>query len=180
MKLIVLDMDDTLYLERDYVRSGFKAVGALVSKKYGIDDPSNWLWQQFEAGVRGNTFDLLIKQYGLPTAVIGELVTAYRDHKPSIELEGDAREFLHHWHGRAPLALVTDGYFPGQRSKVEALGIAPFFDEVVLTDERGPEWSKPSPRSFAYLQEHFGAAADECVYIGDNPHKDFHGPRELG
>ena len=26
--VVVFDLDDTLYLERDYVRSGFRAVGA--------------------------------------------------------------------------------------------------------------------------------------------------------
>ena len=33
---VVFDVDDTLYLERDYVRSGFRAVGVWASRWLGL------------------------------------------------------------------------------------------------------------------------------------------------
>ena len=57
---IVFDIDDTLYLERDYVRSGFAHVAREVGR---TDDEAgrlhDWLIRAFESGVRGDTFDRL-------------------------------------------------------------------------------------------------------------------------
>ena len=36
--VLVLDIDDTLYLERDYVRSGFKCVGEWVNDRLGLSE----------------------------------------------------------------------------------------------------------------------------------------------
>lgn len=180
MKLVVLDLDDTLYLERDYVRSGFRAVAEHVERTYEVENPFDWLWDQFESGTRGQTFDLLAEKLGLPDGAVVELVRVYRDHNPDICLEPDALEFLEQRHGVVPLALITDGYGPGQRRKINALGIEHYFDDIIVTGELGEDWPKPSSRSFAYLQHKHGVAPEECIYIADNPAKDFAGPESQG
>ena len=54
----IFDIDDTLYLERDYVRSGFDAVGrALSDERFGA-----YCWDLFCHGVRGNTFELALQK----------------------------------------------------------------------------------------------------------------------
>jgi len=50
--VVVLDMDDTLFLERDYVLSGFAAVDAVVAKEHGLKGFSESAWRLFCAGVR--------------------------------------------------------------------------------------------------------------------------------
>jgi len=55
--LYVLDIDDTLYLERDYVRSGFCAVGRWLAEHQNVEDFFERAWALFEAGARGNIFD---------------------------------------------------------------------------------------------------------------------------
>src|SRR5690606_41459193 len=45
--------DDTLYLERDYVRSGFHAVGEHLRRTHGVDGFSRRAWELFESGHRG-------------------------------------------------------------------------------------------------------------------------------
>ena len=42
------------------------------------------------------------------------------------------------------LALLTDGRSESQRYKIEALGIAGAFQEILVTDEMGLPWRKPS------------------------------------
>ena len=37
LKAILFDLDDTLYLERDFVKSGFKTVASLIQNNNGID-----------------------------------------------------------------------------------------------------------------------------------------------
>ena len=38
LKAILFDLDDTLFLEKDFVKSGFKAVASYIHNKNGIDE----------------------------------------------------------------------------------------------------------------------------------------------
>ena len=53
---VAFDLDDTLYLERDYVRSGFRAVAeyAVRGADVSAEDAFTFLWHDFLAGVRGS------------------------------------------------------------------------------------------------------------------------------
>ena len=178
--LVVLDVDDTLYLERDYVRSGFNAVGEHLEREYGVEGFATEAWALFSDGVRGNTFDRALARLGFRGADVEELVEVYRQHKPAISLQSDACAFMEAVGGHVHLAVVTDGPINSQRNKIEALCLERWISELVVTGERGAEWHKPSPLAFKYLQEHFRRDPDQCVYIADNPTKDFQGPLGLG
>jgi putative hydrolase of the HAD superfamily len=67
-----------------------------------------------------------------------------------------------------------------QRAKAEALGLPGRLDLLLFSDTLGVECRKPSPVPFRRVMEHFDAGASDCVYIGDNPIKDFIGARRLG
>lgn len=179
---MVLDVDDTLYLERDYVRSGFRAVSEHVRVGCGISGFFEQAWALYESGVRGSTFDILRRESPALAAAIstGDMVAIYRAHEPAITLEADAEEFLNTVHGRVNLGIVTDGPANSQWNKVNALGLSRWVDQIVVTGDRGAGWSKPSPRAFRYLQDFFSAGPERCVYLGDNPTKDFVGPGLLG
>ena len=49
---VVFDIDDTLYLERDYVGSGFAAVGAWIEANLGFRSFSDRCWIAFRSGRR--------------------------------------------------------------------------------------------------------------------------------
>ena len=61
---VVFDIDDTLYLERDYVRSGFRAVGEHVARSTGVDGFSDLAFALFEQGLRGHIFDETLLRLG--------------------------------------------------------------------------------------------------------------------
>src|SRR5687767_11665642 len=85
---VVFDIDDTLYLERDYVRSGFRAVGEWARARLGISDFAERSWRLFEAGVRGSIFDDALTESGVQPdhALVRALVDVYRTHEPAIEM----------------------------------------------------------------------------------------------
>jgi len=66
-RAVVLDLDDTLYPEAAYVRSGFRAVAGRAEGTLGIPAPEGEreLVSLFEAGVRGDTFDRWLAARGL-------------------------------------------------------------------------------------------------------------------
>ena len=179
---IVLDIDDTLYLERDYVRSGFEAVGRYARRELRIDDFAERAWAAFEAGARNTIFDDVLSECGARTddVVITELVARYRTHTPTIELAHDALDGLERWHGAVALAAVTDGHLSSQQAKARALGLTDWTPLVVYTCDLGPGKAKPDPAAFELVQHEIGVDGKRCVYVADNPAKDFAGPHSLG
>jgi putative hydrolase of the HAD superfamily len=181
-RTVVFDVDDTLYLERDYVRSGFHAVGAWIAEREGIANFFEIAMAKFEAGFRGRIFNSVLEELGAvpEPALIAALVAEYRRHVPSIELLPDAVAALEQLAGAASLAVVTDGPVDSQRAKVEALHLERWADPIVLTAELGAEFGKPHPAAFELIEDAHGHAAQQCVYVADNPSKDFAGPKGLG
>jgi putative hydrolase of the HAD superfamily len=182
LRCVVFDIDDTIYLERDYVRSGFEAVGAWAERELGLSGFFEVAWEQFEAGRRGDVFDAVLRERDIePTrAVLHEMVECYRTHSPRISPLRDAVAFIEELRGRAHLAALTDGPLESQRAKVEALGVRAWADPVVFTADLGPGFGKPHPRAFELVEERLGTHAHENVYVADNPGKDFVAPRALG
>jgi putative hydrolase of the HAD superfamily len=181
-RLVAFDIDDTLYLERDYVRSGFAAVGEWARRELGVQDLGDRAWAAFEAGVRGRIFDEVLDACGAPddASVVPRLVDVYRSHAPAIELLDDVRTWLAAPPTGVALAVVTDGPLASQRAKAAALGLASWAHPIVFTEALGPGRGKPHPAAFERVEATTGLAAAACAYVADNPAKDFAGPRRRG
>lgn len=181
---IVFDMDDTLYFERGYVRSGFQAVAAAVAEhSVSKEDAFELLWGHFEAGTRGTTFNKLLERY--PELAqhydIMDLVTLYREHAPTINLlPGMERLLLELQAQNIPLGVITDGPFVSQRAKADALRLERYADAVILTDTWGKDFWKPHPKAFEEVSKVLQVPPENLIYIGDNPSKDFDAPAQLG
>jgi putative hydrolase of the HAD superfamily len=181
-RLVVLDIDDTLYLERDYVRSGFTAVDAWARNELGVDGLGERAWAAFESGVRRTIFDEALAGVGVDGApnLVPRLVEVYRSHVPTIEMLADARDWLDGLAPHIAVAVVTDGPVASQQAKAEALVIARWADLVVFTESLGPGQGKPHPAAFEHLERELGVSGDRCAYVADNPAKDFVAPHRLG
>lgn len=182
VRCVVFDVDDTLYLERDYVRSGFEAVEAWVQEEHGVDGFASVAWRLFLQGARGDTFDRAFTALDLTPAppLVRRAVEIYRAHPPDIALLEDARACLDSLHGRVDLAVITDGPASSQRAKIDALGLWRWHPQILVTDELGPGCGKPHPRAFERVEEESGWSGSHCLYVGDNPAKDFVAPIERG
>ena len=182
--LIVFDMDDTLYPEIDYVRSGFSAVADhLAARGAGpAAELFERMWRVFETGDRHRVFDAVLEELGLRGRIdVADLVARYRLHLPAIRLRSEAVEALASLRRAGmSLAVVTDGPAEQQRRKADALGLAGYVDTIVFTDCLPPGCAKPSPEAFRRLMDIFGMPGPRCMYVADNPRKDFVGPRQLG
>lgn len=176
---VVWDIDDTLYLERDYVRSGFRAVGDALREHFDADGFGDVAWALFEQGVRGDTFDRAASAIGRPELPVDWMVARYREHEPDIELSPDASSCIDRLSG-VPMAAVSDGPWASQHAKAVALGVPRFADPVVLTSALGEGKGKPHPAGFESVVAAVGLSASRYVYVADNPAKDFVAPRQLG
>jgi putative hydrolase of the HAD superfamily len=185
---VVFDLDDTLYAERDYIRSGYEAVARRLDDKLGRACVSpqgvpagRWLWERFLAGRSDNAFNALGEHFGLELSGedISALVEAYRTHRPQIRPYQGAEALLRGL-TRPRLGLLSDGFLPAQQLKLDALGLGPLLDAIVFTEALGRECWKPSPAGFEAIGEQLGVEGDACAYVGDNRAKDFVAPNALG
>jgi putative hydrolase of the HAD superfamily len=183
LQAIVFDLDDTLYSERDYVLSGFKAVANWASVNLEIDRDRgyNTLFDLYTAGVRNNTFNQWLAIHQIENiAVVTKLLDIYREHLPTISPFRESIDLLTALTKSYKIGLVSDGYLQVQQRKWAALGLNNFFDAVVFSDSLGRENWKPSTAPFKLVLEQLNIAPEFSVYIGDNPRKDFFGARQLG
>ena len=180
---VVFDLDDTLYPERDYVRSGFAAVARRLA---GADRDAAameaYQWDNFLAGRSAKGFDAAGTHFGLnlSTADIAELVDIYRTHRPAIQPYGGIPDFLALLREDHRLGLLSDGFLPAQEMKLEALKLRRFFDEVLFSETLGRSAWKPSTQGFEALSQRFDLPGGAMAYVADNPAKDFVAPNALG
>ena len=182
---VVFDLDDTLYDEVDFCRSGFQAGAqfiATLSNRHRPDEIFATIWDCFQSGNHSSTFNAALEQLGVQhdPNIIGKLVEIYRTHTPTLTLPPESQATLHALKGKYTLGLLTDGYLPMQRLKVQALGIEDYFAAIVYTEELGREFWKPSPRGFERLTELLKTRPEQMVYVADNETKDFVAPNQLG
>lgn len=180
--LTVFDLDDTLYLERDFVRSGFAAAGRWFEQEHRRSGLAEACLSLFEAGCRQRIFDEALRQFDVPAdpAMVSRLVGIYRGHEPDIALAADAERYLSGRAGRVPCALITDGPLVTQQAKVRALGLETRLGCILCTGALGPGRGKPHPEAFERVEAWAGAYGMPLAYIADNPLKDFVTPRSRG
>jgi putative hydrolase of the HAD superfamily len=179
---VVFDLDDTLYLERDYVRSGFAAVGQWMMRTLGIPDFEDHAWQLFQEGERSSTFQaVLVNTFGeSDPRLLSEMIDIYRSHRPNIHLLPDSIHCLTELCGNVAVGLITDGDLDRQQRKCEALEISKWCQRIVYTGAWGSSFYKPHPRSYESLQSALGVDRYRFVYVADNPQKDFTTPLAFG
>ena len=180
--ILVFDLDDTLYPELTYVYSGFKAVAKLLESEYNIPvaDSMTIMLDELEKNGRGNVFNRVLDQYNICSKKnVLKCMKAYRFHTPVIKLHEDARIVLEQNAGKSKY-LVTDGNKVVQTKKVEALQLYSVFKKVFVTHNYGVNKAKPNPYCFLKICDLERTNAENVVYIGDNPKKDFVSIKKLG
>jgi len=186
---VAFDLDDTLYDEVEYCRSGFAAVGRFLANspdmprlKDKAGQIFDTLWRQFTAGNHTKTFNAGLDQLGIgyDEKLIAKLVEVYRNHSPKITLPEDSGDALNRLSGRYTLALLTDGFLPAQKLKVKSLGIERYFKCIIYTEELGRSFWKPSPAGFEKLMGTLNTKPENMAYVADNAVKDFIAPNKFG
>jgi putative hydrolase of the HAD superfamily len=179
---ILFDLDETLYPERRYAISGFRAVARTMQSRTGVPAARSFgiLVRAFAAGRRGCALQELCAAEGWPEQTVTTLVDVIRDHTPSLRLPRSSRGVLAGLRPDWRVGIVTNGRPAVQRAKVAALGLAAQVDAVVLAAEHGSGRGKPDPEPFLAAAAALGVDAQRCVFVGDDPFRDVHGARRLG
>jgi putative hydrolase of the HAD superfamily len=186
IQAVFFDLDDTLYPERQFIRSGYRAAAEKLRKDYSRHETfEDWLWERFLAGRSDRAFDALNDHFHLNLNEwrIARLVEAYRFHFPDdIAPFAGVWELLSRLDRSCRLGLITDGPARMQQNKIDALGLSDILEEslILLTDTLGPDCAKPNPAAFLLAAERLAMPPEALAYVADNPAKDFIAPNALG
>lgn len=178
LKAVIFDMDDTLYGEKEYVKSGYSKIAEVLPQ---VEDADQKLWKLFEE--KKPAIDELLRIEGFDDPAVKEAcLNAYRFQMPKIHLYPGVEEMLKSLRKKGMLlGLITDGRPEGQRAKIKVLGLEAFFDQIIVTDEfGGSEFRKPNPLAFQTMKERMNVEYAQMCYVGDNIKKDFIAPQQLG
>lgn len=172
---VVFDLDDTLYSEKNYVRSGYRKIAQNYPE---IENAEERLWNSFLKGEKA--IDKVFDEASLDEKEKKNALNIYREHMPVIELYTGVSEMLIRIKNKGKkIGIITDGRPDGQKNKIKALKLD--VDQVIITDELGGiQYRKPNKKAFELMQNRWKIVFNKMVYIGDNVTKDFIAPKELG
>lgn len=167
---IVLDLDDTIFRELDYLKSAYFEIAKTLSP-HNVNE-----LYLLMMGLYFNSEDVFLFLEKVFFVDKTELINIYRNHMPNIQTKKGVSSFFGKNLGRVNFALITDGRSITQRNKLKSLKVLDFFDFIVISEELGSE--KPSIKNFKIVEDNF--LNSDCMYIADNPNKDFLTPNRLG
>ncbi|MCR5595062.1 MAG: ATP-grasp domain-containing protein, partial [Lachnospiraceae bacterium] len=176
-KGVIFDLDDTLYPEKAYIKSGYKKIaGHLGDVSY-----ADTLFNYFDEGKQA--INELLKDIGRETE-IDECIKIYRDQEPDITLYPCVKDLIKELRDNGiKVGIITDGRVNGQQNKLKALGLTNILnpEDIIITDELGgPQFRKPNDIAFRIMQNRWRIPFENIVYIGDNISKDLQAPLQLG
>ena len=181
-RAIVFDLDDTLYAQVAFKRSGFRAVATRLAQEGIVDAPVAMASMERQLAALGPShpriLDAAMADLGLTGIRVDSLVSVFRDHRPAICPYPGVIDLLTDLQPGFQLGLLTDGLAAVQRGKVGALGLDGCFDAMLFSDELNT--SKPDPVLFEWFERRFELVGGQLLYVGDNPAKDFTGARRRG
>lgn len=191
LQAIIFDLDNVLYPLDDYVQSGFRQISRLFLGH--SQDVYDQLWNAYEEQKTVNTdkpdADAADDHADLGSAVVGAIhamlqiqdlyseeleekcLRIYEQHRPSIQPYDGVVELLQELREKdIRLGLLIDGPAEMQREKLRALGIIPFFDEIIITDDIAGhgdvrKFRKPNPICFEIMQLRLDVPFEKMGYV---------------
>ena len=177
---VVVDLDDTLYPQAEYLAGAAEAVGRAATG-LGLDGDAvaTALAACLAAGSdTGGTIDRALLAVGTPAAdlvhLVPGLVAAFTGHEPArLAPYPGVEQALRELGDTALVGCLTDGHPAIQRAKLAATGLQPLLPAVVITDALGGRAvRKPHPAGLTALAAAMGVPAARLLVIGDRPGKD--------
>ena len=129
---------------------------------------------------RDALFHGIAQAFSLSTEVRDALLADFRAHFPHTCVPfPKAHQTLAELRRRGlRLGLVTNGRIASQQPKIDGLGIAGYFDAVLISEAEGVR--KPDAEIFRRAASRLDVTAGETVMVGDNPEADVRGAKSFG
>jgi putative hydrolase of the HAD superfamily len=98
--------------------------------------------------------------------------------REKLKLYPHVRKMLEQLRQRFAMAIVTDAQTAYARGELHKVGLADYFDPIIVSGDYG--FRKPDPRLFEYALQGLGVPAAQTVYVGNDMFRDIYGARQVG
>jgi putative hydrolase of the HAD superfamily len=177
-KVIIFDLDDTLFNEIDFLISAFNEISQFLSNVQGVDKSKNEIFDYMHSVYlrKKNPFEQIISFLKIKNIKVSDLLEIYRNHLPNISLNDDVKEVLDYLkEHKFILGIITDGRSIQQRNKIKALNLDYYINGLIISEEFGSK--KPNINNYIFFKDKYPNS--KFTYIGDNINKDFVAPNKL-
>lgn len=185
-KCVLFDIDNTLLYKRPAIWDKVYEAAAPMLPELTLEDverayAKSELWQgeqiqrENETGVRmpneeylQNIFDIYKTALGLPEEALGQLRDVFmRNYFMEYETVPGAINTLERLKLKGILLGIVSNNTPKVRAALTELGLAGFFDCIVISEE--VDLYKPDPKILELACEQLGVSPKDSVYAGDHP-----------
>lgn len=182
---IVFDLDDTLYPQIEFDLGCLKESAGYISSLCGKSNSEIFGIITEILAKNGieyrKVFDDLFEEIKFDgMCYIKDILKCYWSAKPQISVFPNVDNILRYLKSKYSLAMITDGYVDTQTYKISKLGLNDYFNKIYFTDSYGVENRKPSKYVFDVFLSETEFPPERCVYIGNDPRKDFIPARDVG
>ena len=168
----LIDLDDTLYPEKNYLYPAYLEISKYINKKYKfkISHINKFLIDEFEISGRKNLFDKLNSKFEIPTIEFNIYLKILRNLKlkNKIRLFDKSYQLLEKIikHNKN-FIIVTNGNVKQQRNKVSLIDWRQISNPFVLYANKS--FPKPDKRLFyEVIEPKFNMKKSEILFIGDS------------
>jgi putative hydrolase of the HAD superfamily len=177
--LIILDLDDTLYCEKNYIHeiiNKFCLNNSLIG--HNLED----LIHKFKRKPGQDTLAFFLKELNVFNNYYqDQIFDLYCHSDVKLELYDGVEFFLStQIPDNISVAILTNGVVNVQKNKIKNLNLDALVDKVFYAREKGIKYEKPHPSSYKHVLKNYGIAPQNVVMVGDNIKNDFLGPKSMG
>ncbi len=185
VRAVLFDLDGTLYDRDELVRKvairqydAFQNELSPVSKDVFIKRLLEL--DAYGHGDKPKLYATLVGEWGLAPELTCRLVESFWSlYEQGCELSEDTRLTLQTLRKRGlKLGVITNGQVEWQQRKLDTLGIAEWFDAILISEAEGVR--KPDPEIFRRALTRCDVEASEALFVGDNPDADVGGAMQAG
>lgn len=168
-KVIIFDLDNTLYDESTYLFPVYKKIAQFVEKNAGgvAEDYSSYLMNTFRLEGHHNLFDKFISRFNLKLEM-NDLLYLLRNNKSPLKVYDEIKELLGYLLSNdKEVVILTNGNVEQQQNKVRNLDIQFMLPkiEIIYANAFSP---KPSPFCVHKIIEERKIERKDVILIGDS------------
>ena len=179
--IIVFDLDDTIYSQKDYDNPALYHVSKFLEKKLKVD--RNVIFnklrklKKIRRGLAPKpVFDSFLKNYNFikKQKIISSCISLFQKYEcKELKNSKSLKPFLKSIHKKKKLFIVTNGPKVRQENKIKYLKIKKFFKKIFILDGVKKE-IKPSITHVKYLVKYLKVNKNlKSVFVGDNKDSDY-------
>ncbi|MDB5535706.1 MAG: HAD-superfamily hydrolase, subfamily variant 1 [Devosia sp.] len=185
IKAVLFDLDETLLVRKAAIRAFIEEQYQRHAADFAGVARDQYVVRFLALEDEGRTpktevYPQLAAELGLGALAAADLLADYQTVYPRYAvLSPGATETLLALRAKGlKTGIITNGSAVVQNGKIDATGLRPLLDIVLVSEAEGLR--KPDRRIFELALRRLNLAADETIFVGDNPAADVDGARNAG